>query len=75
MSLKEVQRLLRLDAKGACKETRSLAAAKLTLIEQKLLDLVKLRDVLRELVAACDEPHGAACPIIEQLEASALRVI
>jgi MerR family mercuric resistance operon transcriptional regulator len=70
MSLKEVQRLLRLDAKGACKETRSLAVAKLALIEQKLLDLAKLRDVLRGLVAACDKPHGEACPIIEQLEAS-----
>jgi MerR family mercuric resistance operon transcriptional regulator len=75
MSLKEVQRLLRLDAKGACKETRSLAVAKLALIEQKLLDLAKLRDVLRGLVAACDKPHGEACPIIEQLEASAARVI
>jgi DNA-binding transcriptional MerR regulator len=29
MSLKEVQRLLRLDAKGACKETRALAVANL----------------------------------------------
>jgi hypothetical protein len=36
----------------------------------KLLDLAQLRDVLRGLVAACDKPHGAACPIIEQLEAS-----
>jgi MerR family transcriptional regulator, mercuric resistance operon regulatory protein len=70
MSLKEVQRLLKLDAKGACKETRSLAVEKLALVEQKLLDLAQLRDVLRGLVAACDKPHGAACPIIEQLEAS-----
>jgi len=70
MSLKEVQRLLRLDAKGACKETRSLAVEKLALVEQKLVDLAQLRDVLRGLVAACDKPHGAACPIIEQLEAS-----
>jgi MerR family transcriptional regulator, mercuric resistance operon regulatory protein len=68
MSLKEVQRLLRLDAKGACKETRSLAVEKLALVEQKLTDLGKLRTVLRELVAACDRPHGVACPIIEQLE-------
>jgi MerR family mercuric resistance operon transcriptional regulator len=70
MSLKEVQRLLKLDAKGACKETRSLAVEKLTLVEQKLVDLAQLRDVLRGLVAACDKPHGTACPIIEQLEAS-----
>jgi MerR family mercuric resistance operon transcriptional regulator len=68
MSLKEVQRLLKLEAKGACKETRSLAVAKLALVESKLLDLARLRDVLRGLVAACDQPHGASCPIIEQLE-------
>jgi MerR family transcriptional regulator, mercuric resistance operon regulatory protein len=68
MSLKEVQRLMKLDAKGACTENRSLAVAKLALVEKKLLDLAKLRDVLRGLVAACDQPHGASCPIIEQLE-------
>jgi MerR family mercuric resistance operon transcriptional regulator len=68
MSLKEVQRLLTLDAQGACQETRTLAAAKLTLVEQKLSDLAKLRDTLRVLVTACDQPHGASCPIIEQLE-------
>jgi MerR family transcriptional regulator, mercuric resistance operon regulatory protein len=68
MSLKEVQRLLKLDAKGACRENRALAVAKLALVEKKLLDLAKLRDVLRALVAACDQPHGTSCPIIEQLE-------
>jgi MerR family mercuric resistance operon transcriptional regulator len=68
MSLKEVQRLLKLDAKGACMENRSLAVAKLALVEEKLVDLAKLRDVLRGLVAACDQPHGTSCPIIEQLE-------
>jgi MerR family mercuric resistance operon transcriptional regulator len=68
MSLKEVQRLLKLDAKGACKENRSLAVAKLALVEEKLSELARLRDVLRDLVAACDQPHGASCPIIEQLE-------
>ena len=68
MSLKEVQRLLKLDAKGACKENRSLAVAKLALVESKLVDLARLRDVLRSLVAACDQPHGTSCPIIEQLE-------
>lgn len=68
LSLKEVHRLLKLDAKGACKENRTLAAAKLALVERKLLDLAKLRDVLRGLVAACDQPHGMSCPIIEQLE-------
>ena len=68
MSLKEVQRLLKLESKGACKETRSLAVAKLALVESKLVDLARLRDVLQGLVAACDQPHGASCPIIDQLE-------
>ncbi len=68
MSLKEVQRLLKLDSKGACKETRSLAAEKLALVESRLADLAKLRDVLKGLVAACDQPHRTSCPIIEQLE-------
>jgi MerR family mercuric resistance operon transcriptional regulator len=68
MSLKEVQRLLKLEKQGACQETRALAAAKLALVEAKLSDLAKLRDVLRMLVAACDQPHGSRCPIIEQLE-------
>ena len=68
MSLKEVQRLIKIDAKGACKETRTLAVAKLALVESKLLELARLRDVLRDLVAACDQPHGTNCPIIERLE-------
>ena len=68
MSLKEVQRLLQLDAKGACTENRLLAATKLALVEKKLADLARLRDVLKNLVVACDEAHGASCPIIEQLE-------
>ncbi|HEY6618438.1 MAG TPA: MerR family transcriptional regulator [Steroidobacteraceae bacterium] len=68
MSLKEVQRLIKIDAKGACNETRALAVAKLALVESKLVELARLRDVLRDLVAACDQPHGASCPIIECLE-------
>ena len=67
MSLKEVQRLIKIDAKGACKETRALAVAKLALVERKLMELARLRDVLQELVTACDQPHGASCPIIERL--------
>lgn len=68
MSLKEVHRLLKLDAKGACKENRSLAVAKLALVERNLSEMARLREVLRNLVAACDQPHGAICPIIDQLE-------
>ena len=68
MSLDDVQRLLTLEKQGACQATRSLAAAKLALVEEKLSGLAKLRDALQVLVAACDQPHGTRCPIIEQLE-------
>ena len=67
MSLDDVQRLLTLENKGACQATRSLTAAKLALIEEKMEQLAKLRNALHELVAACDRPHGAYCPIIERL--------
>jgi MerR family transcriptional regulator, mercuric resistance operon regulatory protein len=46
----------------------ALAVAKLSLVESKLVDLARLRDVLQGLVAACDQTHGSICPIIEQLE-------
>src|ERR1700730_5164207 len=49
--------------KGACTETRSLAVAKFALVENKLVDLARLRDVLQGLVAACNQPHGTICPI------------
>jgi MerR family transcriptional regulator, mercuric resistance operon regulatory protein len=68
MSLNEVQRLLRLDAIDTCQETRALAVAKLELIEQKIVDLKRLRDALGKLVEACDQPHGTRCPILERLE-------
>lgn len=48
--------------------TRSLAVAKLAFIEKKLLELANLRDVLRRLVPACDQPQGESWPIIEQLK-------
>jgi MerR family transcriptional regulator, mercuric resistance operon regulatory protein len=67
MSLKEVHRLIKIDGKGACEETRALAVAKLTLLESRLVELARLRDVLQDLVAACDQPHGAGCPIIDRL--------
>jgi hypothetical protein len=62
MSLKEVQRFLKLEAKAACTENRSLAAAKLALVGKKLVDLAKLRDVLKHLVAACDQPKAVPAP-------------
>lgn len=67
-TLTEVGALLTLEAACACTETRALAAHKLSLIEQKIADLVAMRQVLGGLVQQCDAGTGGAdCPIIGAL--------
>lgn len=67
-TLDEVGVLLTLDAACACNETRTLAALKLSLIEQKMADLAAMRQALGGLVQQCDAGAGhAACPIIDVL--------
>ena len=66
-TLEEVIGLLKLDEACACAETRELAARKLTLIEEKLKNLVAMRKALSVLLSACDAGNGKACPIIHVL--------
>lgn len=67
-SLAEVQRLLVLEDPQSCGKARSLAAEKLALVEARIADLVRMRGVLKELVARCDVRRGrVACPIIATL--------
>ena len=67
-TLDEVGALLTLDAARACGETRALAVRKLSLIEQKMVDLAAMRQALGGLVQQCDAGDGGAnCPIIELL--------
>lgn len=69
-SLAEIQRLLALEDPQSCGKARSLAAEKLALVEARLADLSRMRDVLKELVARCDVRRGkVACPIIATLSA------
>lgn len=69
-SLAEIQRLLVLEDPQSCTKARSLAAEKLALVEARLADLARMRDVLKELVARCDVRRGkVACPIIATLSA------
>ena len=56
---------------AACTETRALAARKLELIEQKMADLVAMRQELSGLVQQCDAGIGGAdYPIIDALGGS-----
>ena len=67
-SLAEVQRLLRLENPQSCGAARALAVEKLALVESRLADLVRMRGVLKDLVARCELRRGkVACPIIETL--------
>jgi MerR family mercuric resistance operon transcriptional regulator len=67
-TLEEILGLLALDERKACLETREIAAHKLELIEQKIVDLSRMRKSLAHLVRSCDASSaGAPCPIIHLL--------
>lgn len=70
-TLGDVAGLLQLNDSDACSKTRCLAARKLSLIEQKMAELVTMRDALAELLGQCDRKlKRGACPIIEILRSS-----
>jgi len=47
---------------------RALAAEKLAIVDSRVADLQRMRDVLRRLIVQCDRRRGkVACPIIESL--------
>ena len=66
-TLDEVQALLGLSGRPACKASRTLAAKKLIAIEEKLRILTRLRRELRAWIAACDANSGDYCPALEKL--------
>jgi MerR family transcriptional regulator, mercuric resistance operon regulatory protein len=66
-TLDEVQALLGLSGRPACKASRTLAAKKLLAIEEKMRILVRLRRELRAWVAACDANTRDSCPALEKL--------
>lgn len=67
-TLEEIASLLQLDGAGCCADTRELAAQKVAVIEQKLLDLVAMRDALTDLMRQCESGQTEElCPIISVL--------
>jgi MerR family mercuric resistance operon transcriptional regulator len=66
-TLGEVQALLGLSGRPACKASRALAAGKLVAVEEKLRILVRLRRDLRAWVAACDANTRDSCPALDKL--------
>jgi len=68
-TLEEVKSLLRLEDGGGCRETRQLAEHKLTIIEERIAALTRMRSALRELIAQCGDERSRTCPIIATLAA------
>jgi MerR family mercuric resistance operon transcriptional regulator len=65
--LDEIEKLLFLSV-GHCTEIQSIAEHKLDQVTNKIKDLQKLENVLRDLVRQCGESVDKAhCPIVETL--------
>jgi MerR family copper efflux transcriptional regulator len=69
-SLEEVSRLLTLwqDRHRASADVKSLAGAHIDALNQKIAELVGLRDTLQELVDTCQGDDRPDCPILKDLE-------
>ncbi len=70
-TLKEIQELLelRIDAGISCEEVRQQAEEKILNVEQKIANLQRIRQVLTQLVAACQSRKTTDnCPILAALE-------
>lgn len=67
-TLDEVAVLVRLDDAHACTQTRTLAAHKIHVIDEKLAGLTAMRKALAGLVRQCDTGRSTKrCPIIQVL--------
>ena len=71
-TLEEVSGLLLLEDGQNCRETRLLAEHKLTVIEQRIADLTRMRRLLKGLIAECTAgQRPRSCPIIATLSGPA----
>lgn len=67
-SLDEIGSLLQLDDGSGCAQARKLASHKLEDVRSRLDSLVRLEQVLSELVGRCESSRGrVACPLIAAL--------
>ena len=69
-SLEEIRALLALRTSSSartCKHVRATAEEKLTQVNEKIRDLVAIRDVLEELTRACPSEGSVSCPILAAL--------
>ena len=66
-TLKEINDLLELLEPMSCSKTRTIAAAKLQQVDERIRELQALRAEFKGLIAQCDtNADEARCPIIER---------
>ena len=71
-TLAEILTLLELRSHVCCSATRTLALAKVQMIDDRCEELQQLRTELARWIADCDaNVAGLTCPVIEHLEADA----
>ncbi len=67
-TLDEIGALLSLSDGEHCAETRELGEKKLALVQQKVDELVAIREALDDLVSQCAQgSRGKGCPLIDAL--------
>lgn len=70
-SLKEIMELLmlRVDAHTSCEEVKQHTEAKIAQMEQKLLELQRMRQALLQVAALCTgQGPASACPMLDALD-------
>lgn len=70
-SLKEIMELLMLcmDRQTSCEEVKRHTEAKIAQVEQKLLDLQRMRQALLQVASLCEEEGPRSrCPMLDALE-------
>ncbi|MBO0796705.1 MAG: MerR family DNA-binding protein [Ktedonobacteraceae bacterium] len=70
-SLKEMMELLmlRVDGQTSCEEVKRHTEAKIAQVEQKLLDLQRMRQALLQVASLCEEEGPRSrCPMLDALE-------
>jgi len=73
-SLNDAQELLNLAEGGPtpCEEARLLATTRIAGLQQRIDQLVAMRDALTRLIETCDQPRGDRhCPILSDIQPSA----
>jgi Hg(II)-responsive transcriptional regulator len=75
-TLTDIEELLHLADGGpaSCEEARTLAHARIADLQQRISQLVGMRDALARLVDTCDQPRAERdCPILHEIETAAAR--